>query len=760
MGASVPCSDRCYCEDTDCEPVKFVEVERRSAFSQLNVFVNPLPVLNVEEGPWNTLGEGGSPPRPECLASTGPGNRNVRPEYWALSLSQWVLFLDECMDTFTWADLIARKGYANSHDVSEHFVKPWTRRTGSSVSLLMNADQPLQAKVMVSHSWAGDVAQSKAALLAWTRANDLPSDLELWFCLFSAYQPESAAGDGGPEASGRLGVDVVGQVIQCVQAELGLVAVHTTRDNPYGRLWCVFEIGKALEANAKTFGITSTESVNSSTELSSLRVDTSKAFCSLKDDEAMLRAIIEANGGYRRLDGAVLQFRLDAALAQALGQGDAARCGRLLAARADAGRQDVWGRTCLHRAALAGRAALVGLLLEREADPRARDADGNTPAHLVPLVPQGDFSLSLFKALASPYDVAASRNRFGISPFVRFEIWARTGMNAFPNRAALEYADQLAEKWPGLPREPMLHMRRSLAPPPGLVQHSSEDQSLRGRRVRVYRWAGPHADCADVLALSFLVPWAAARGAFDCLAQRLCIQCRANLQVLTYTALGTLTEDTEFEDFIQEVCDVIEALPLRRPLFIIEDSDGLLAPVYWELQAELAGILLINPCHFYGEDIFGTDEHAAQSRAYRQVASSCYAHDKAVYLSLVRSMVHGSCSVDKEVAKDQLETALMDVEPVWWLLLGKYYSWIFTMSEALQGLPPLRSTPAALLCSGQAPEPAQASCQRLRRRLLPHAAVDVVQHSRAWWKLEGMQQVESMAKAIASFILDNFPDRD
>ena len=51
----------------------------------------------------------------------------------------------------------AGAGYVNGYQLCNSYVKPWTRGTGCSVSLLMNAT-PLLAEVMISHgefSFAG-----------------------------------------------------------------------------------------------------------------------------------------------------------------------------------------------------------------------------------------------------------------------------------------------------------------------------------------------------------------------------------------------------------------------------------------------------------------------------------------------------------------------------------------------------------------------------------------------------------------------------
>ena len=97
------------------------------------------------------------------------GNRQVKPECCALSMTQFLLFCESCMLTETWRERSASAGLdtgacVSGYDVCEHFVKPWTRGTGCSVSLLMNPT-PKRAELMISH---GDPSHPRRAL--WSAA--------------------------------------------------------------------------------------------------------------------------------------------------------------------------------------------------------------------------------------------------------------------------------------------------------------------------------------------------------------------------------------------------------------------------------------------------------------------------------------------------------------------------------------------------------------------------------------------------------------
>mmetsp|Transcript_99330 Transcript_99330/g.171101 ORF Transcript_99330/g.171101 Transcript_99330/m.171101 type:complete len:141 (-) Transcript_99330:3-425(-) len=104
------------------------------------------------------------------------GNAQVPPECWAMTLRQLQDFIQACKETQKWqelkneevwrdGELVKPAGYVNGYQFCDHFVKPWTSGTGSSVALLMNPT-PLRAQLMLSHSWAEDVEEVLEALLS------------------------------------------------------------------------------------------------------------------------------------------------------------------------------------------------------------------------------------------------------------------------------------------------------------------------------------------------------------------------------------------------------------------------------------------------------------------------------------------------------------------------------------------------------------------------------------------------------------------
>ena len=66
----------------------------------------------------------------------------------------------------------------------------------------------------------------------------------LWCCTFAQYQPEDGA---GPSLQHQLSLDPFKSVIHS-KPEHGMLVVHTTKADPYDRLWCVHEVDEALES--------------------------------------------------------------------------------------------------------------------------------------------------------------------------------------------------------------------------------------------------------------------------------------------------------------------------------------------------------------------------------------------------------------------------------------------------------------------------------------------------------------------------------
>jgi len=256
-------------------------------------------------------------PLPEFLAQVGPGNRNVVPESWGLTVEQWFKFLSSARSTATWKKAAGAKGYVNLYDLNAHFIKPWTRGSGSSVALRMNAAQPLEAQVMVSHTWAEDIEECAEAL---TR-NDLRLHTPLWFCAYSVYQPGGEPGDVGPGVPEQLALDPFARVIARIHALAsapdgppvsGMEVIHTSRAEVYDRLWCVYEIAVALrwKVPVKVACSDSYLEASQGRVLDVLKVDTKRAQCFSADDRKMINRRVRKSGGYKRLNQEIFQFRM------------------------------------------------------------------------------------------------------------------------------------------------------------------------------------------------------------------------------------------------------------------------------------------------------------------------------------------------------------------------------------------------------------------------------------------------------------------
>ena len=155
---------------------------------------------------------------------------------------------------------------------------------------------------MISHAWAEDVEELVSSLSSWASRIQPLWDCDgvpLWCCTFAQYQPEEGA---GPSLQHQLSLDPFKSVIHSKPVH-GMLVVHTTKADPYDRLWCVHEVDEALESKLFVTAI-GTYSLGGRT------VCTRRAKCGHAADEARIRAVIESkDGGYERLDRTIKAFR-------------------------------------------------------------------------------------------------------------------------------------------------------------------------------------------------------------------------------------------------------------------------------------------------------------------------------------------------------------------------------------------------------------------------------------------------------------------
>jgi len=179
-------------------------------------------------------------------------NRTILPERWGITVRQFNHFVCMCRrKTVTWQSLAASTsfeksaGVVNGYQLCESFVKPFSRGTGCGVALLYNGPAPLQSHVMISHTWAEDILEMEAAINDFADRDSCGKDLVIWCCILANYQCGDEVGDTGPTVTEQLKMDPFGRVIRSPGLTC-MCLVITSEQDPYDRLWCVYELNTAL----------------------------------------------------------------------------------------------------------------------------------------------------------------------------------------------------------------------------------------------------------------------------------------------------------------------------------------------------------------------------------------------------------------------------------------------------------------------------------------------------------------------------------
>jgi len=240
-----------------------------------------------------------------------------------MTFGQIMLFLQACHATARY-ELLKMNGYVNMYSISRKFVCPWSENTGNSIALLMN-QTGLKAKLMVSHAWGEDNEELIEAITSYCKAKSLPADIAIWLCTFALYQAEDGV---GPTIEEQLQQDPFNKVIQ--SRPQVMVAIHTSTANLYERLWCPFEMHKAIAYEIEVHAAPSrayVEQLKSSYAyferfaggdkkdalemfiLKNLKVNTAAAQCSSEADTKNIRKAIEIDGGFELLDKAIFVLR-------------------------------------------------------------------------------------------------------------------------------------------------------------------------------------------------------------------------------------------------------------------------------------------------------------------------------------------------------------------------------------------------------------------------------------------------------------------
>lgn len=253
----------------------------------------------------------------------------LHPEKWALPMSSWSSVINHCKTMPEYQKIKSDTGFVNLYELNKLAVKPWTQGTGCGLAILMTQESAVSAGLMISHCWGEDLEECQSAVDKYVTGKGIPGETPVWFCIFANYQCQDEL---GPSIQAQLDMQPFQRVITSVGLKTesigyGMIAVHTTREDLYSRLWCVHEVDAALREGIQVGAAMSdayiTETIRriqlfsefhfdaqSCLQAAGIRVNTVKARCGNPDDERFLIEIITESGGFSRLDTQIEAFRI------------------------------------------------------------------------------------------------------------------------------------------------------------------------------------------------------------------------------------------------------------------------------------------------------------------------------------------------------------------------------------------------------------------------------------------------------------------
>jgi len=278
-----------------------------SSVSSSSSFVDDyVPITNEKR---ETIGRAPPALRPNWLSMNGAKQDTLDALCWAISIEDWVKFVNACINTETWQHIISAKEEkaVTMYDLNQHFVKPWTKGTGCSVGGLFGDNDAKVGKIdiMISHAWSGSVVETMSAIQSLVSLFYLPKDTRIFFCTFCMYQPEDNA---GPSIADQLALNSFSKIIESLP-KYGMFVIHTSISEVYERMWCVHEVDEGLLAKINIFGAFDSSSWNNKSFKKIVKsVKTKDAKCQEKD-LVMLTKLINDRGGFDRLDKKIAAFR-------------------------------------------------------------------------------------------------------------------------------------------------------------------------------------------------------------------------------------------------------------------------------------------------------------------------------------------------------------------------------------------------------------------------------------------------------------------
>ncbi|CAE8683428.1 unnamed protein product [Polarella glacialis] len=222
-----------------------------------------------------------------------------KPEQWTMTVQHWVDIVGACTDTPQYKSVMEQKKTVNMHDVCRLFVKPWSEGTGCSLAVLMSREVVCNAQLMVSHCWGEDVSETKESLLQ--------------------HAPEDGV---GPKLEHQLALEPFASVIRnpslkAANGGHGMVALHTTTDDLYSRLWCVHEVERAIVEEDVEIKASMSQKyidlmvgrVEQFLGLGATLNDCFRAAGVQDDEEKLVKLILQQANGFDGLDKVVEDFR-------------------------------------------------------------------------------------------------------------------------------------------------------------------------------------------------------------------------------------------------------------------------------------------------------------------------------------------------------------------------------------------------------------------------------------------------------------------
>jgi hypothetical protein len=211
------------------------------------VAANPMPPQWRTVGNLDTCGKPALPPGAVCasddVAVAGRRRQTLQPWEWTLTMRQWRKVFTHCAGLPEFQQRKEQQGHVTMYDINQMFIRPWVEGTECSLAILMNAglEKPRPANLVVCGAWGDDVEECMQAMDRFIKRNGVDDDTAVWFSLFSC--PENPTVQ--PPIDSFRSV-IASPLLQQENGGHGVVALHTSKDDLYRQLSCLFEVDQAL----------------------------------------------------------------------------------------------------------------------------------------------------------------------------------------------------------------------------------------------------------------------------------------------------------------------------------------------------------------------------------------------------------------------------------------------------------------------------------------------------------------------------------